>query len=56
MKIGIITAMPEETGAIVRALQPTQKMRMGGLVVQQAHASGHELSSIHEASFAHVFY
>ena len=43
MKIGIITAMPEETQAIIRALKQTQKMRMGGLAVQQAHVGEHEL-------------
>jgi len=46
MKIGIITAMPAETRAITRALQHTQKMRMGGLVVHQAHVSGHELTIV----------
>jgi len=43
MKIGIITAMPEETGAIVRALKQTQKMQMGGLAVQRAQVFGHEI-------------
>lgn len=43
MKIGIITAMPEETGALVRALRLTEKTRMGGRAVHQAQLSGHEL-------------
>ena len=46
MKIGIITAMPGETRAITRALPHTQKMRMGGLAVQQAQVSGHELTIV----------
>ncbi len=43
MKIGIITAMPEETQAIVRALQHAQKIRTGGLTVYQAQLCGHEI-------------
>ena len=46
MKIGIITAMPEETGAIVRALKLTHTMRMGDLAVRKAHVSGHELTVV----------
>jgi len=43
MKIGIITAMPEETGAIIRILQQVQKIRVGGLPVHRAQLSGHEI-------------
>jgi adenosylhomocysteine nucleosidase len=43
MKIGIITAMPKETGAIVRALQQTQKIRSGGRTLHHAQFSGHEI-------------
>jgi len=43
MKIGIITAMPGETRAIVRALGNTQKTSMEGLAVHHAQFSGHEL-------------
>lgn len=46
MKIGIITAMPEETQAIVRALGQAQTKCMGDLDVRQAHVSGHELSIV----------
>jgi len=43
MKIGIITAMPGETRAIVRALGNTQKTSKEGLAVHHAQFSGHEL-------------
>jgi adenosylhomocysteine nucleosidase len=43
MKIGIITAMPEETHAIVRALQHAQKIRTGELTMYQAQLCGHEI-------------
>ena len=43
MKIGIITAMPEETQAIIRALPHTQKIRFGGAVLYHALFSGHEI-------------
>jgi adenosylhomocysteine nucleosidase len=43
MKIGIITAMPEETGAIIRGLQHTQKIRTGGRTLHHARLSGHEI-------------
>jgi adenosylhomocysteine nucleosidase len=43
MKIGIITAMPEETRAIVGALARTQKTRLGSLVVRQARVAGKEI-------------
>ena len=43
MKIGIITAMPEETGAIIRALHQTQKNRTGGRTLLHAQFSGHEI-------------
>lgn len=43
MKIGIITAMPEETAAIVRAVQQIRKIRSGQLIVRQARIAGHEI-------------
>jgi adenosylhomocysteine nucleosidase len=43
MKIGIITAMPEETQAIVRALQHAQKIQTGELTVYQGQRCGHEI-------------
>ena len=43
MKISIITAMPEETQAIVRALQHAQKIKTGELTVYQAQRCGHEI-------------
>jgi adenosylhomocysteine nucleosidase len=43
MKIGIITAMPEETRAIIRALHQTQKIRTGGRTLHHAQLSGHEI-------------
>jgi adenosylhomocysteine nucleosidase len=43
MKIGIITAMPEETRAIVGALARTQKTRLGSLVARQARVAGKEI-------------
>jgi adenosylhomocysteine nucleosidase len=43
MKIGIITAMPGETGAIIRALQRTQKIRVGGRKLHKAQHLGHEI-------------
>jgi adenosylhomocysteine nucleosidase len=43
MKIGIITAMSEETQAIVRALQHAQKIRTGGRTMYQAQLCGHEI-------------
>lgn len=46
MKIGIITAMPEETRAIVRLLGQAQKFRMGGLAAHHAQLSGHELTVV----------
>jgi adenosylhomocysteine nucleosidase len=46
MKIGIITAMPEETRAVVRVLQPAGRLRIGDLVVQQGHISGHEVTVV----------
>jgi len=46
MKIVIITAMPEETHAIVRVLQRPAKMRMGDLTVQQALVSGHVVTVV----------
>jgi adenosylhomocysteine nucleosidase len=46
MKIGIITAMPEETGAILRISGKTQKIQVGGRAVHQAQVAGHELTVI----------
>jgi nucleoside phosphorylase len=46
MKISIITAMPEESGAVIRALQPAHKIRVGALVAQQAHVNGHEVTVV----------
>jgi adenosylhomocysteine nucleosidase len=43
MKIGIITAMPEETRAIVRALKQTRIKRVDGRRVHHAQFSGHEI-------------
>lgn len=43
MKIGIITAMPEETQAVVRALGGTKKKLAGRLSVQQGRLAGHEI-------------
>lgn len=44
MKIGIITAMPEETHAIVRPLRHAQKIRTGGRTVYRAQFSGNEIA------------
>jgi adenosylhomocysteine nucleosidase len=46
MRIGIITAMPEETGAIVRALGQIRKNQGGTYAVRQAQVAGHELTVI----------
>lgn len=43
MKIGIITAMPEETQAIVGALLHAQKNLAGGRTVYRGQLSGHEI-------------
>jgi len=43
MKIGIITAMPEETQAIIRALPYTQKIRTDGGIRHHALLAGHEV-------------
>ena len=43
MKIGIITAMPGETQAIVRALQHAEKNRVGECVVYRSQSSRHEI-------------
>ncbi|MBK5273674.1 MAG: hypothetical protein JJE30_01300 [Desulfuromonadales bacterium] len=43
MRIGIITAMPEETGAVVRAVGDTKKVQGAGLCLRQGTASGHEI-------------
>lgn len=46
MKIGIITAMPEETLAIVRTLRHTQKKRPGGQTVYSGQLFGHDVTII----------
>lgn len=46
MKIGIITAMPEENGAVIRAIQPAQKIRVGDLAAQQGRVNGHEVTVV----------
>jgi adenosylhomocysteine nucleosidase len=43
MKIGIITAMPEETAAIIRALGQTQKKKSNGCTLYHAQIAGHEI-------------
>ena len=43
MKIGIITAMPEETQAIIRALPHVQKKQLGWRMLHHAQLSGHEI-------------
>jgi adenosylhomocysteine nucleosidase len=46
MKIAIITAMPEETRAIIRVLGRMNKMRMGHQVVYQGRTASHDLTVI----------
>jgi adenosylhomocysteine nucleosidase len=43
MKIGIITAMPGESQAIIRALQHAKKIRTGERTMYQAQFRGHEI-------------
>lgn len=43
MKIGIITAMPEETQSVVRALAGAKKALIGRLAVQQGNLAGHDV-------------
>ncbi|MBL0225236.1 MAG: hypothetical protein IPQ16_06540 [Geobacteraceae bacterium] len=43
MKIGIITAMPEETAAIIRTLQQVRKIRPDGRTLHLAQFYGHEI-------------
>lgn len=43
MKIGIITAMPEETQAVCRASGGVTKTLIGTLVVRQVAVAGHEI-------------
>lgn len=43
MKIGIITAMPEETRAVIRALPKAQKTRPAGAIRYHARFGGHEI-------------
>jgi len=43
MKIGIITAMPEETRAVVRAIGGTRKVQIGKLAVWRGQFAGHDV-------------
>lgn len=43
MRIGIITAMPEETRAVVRAVNGAEKTLINGFVVLQGSFAGHEV-------------
>jgi adenosylhomocysteine nucleosidase len=43
MRIGIITAMPEETRSVVRAVGETKKTRTGGLCRWSGVVAGHEI-------------
>ena len=43
MKIGIITAMPEETRSVVRAVGTAKKTLIGRLAVQHGYLAGHEI-------------
>jgi adenosylhomocysteine nucleosidase len=43
MKIGIITAMTEETQAVVRAIGGARKVQIGRLLVQQGSLAGHDI-------------
>jgi adenosylhomocysteine nucleosidase len=43
MKIGIITAMPEETAAVTRALGQTQKKKSNNCTLYHAQVAGHEI-------------
>ena len=43
MRIGIITAMPEETGAIDRAIGGAKKALIGTLAVRQGALAGHDV-------------
>jgi adenosylhomocysteine nucleosidase len=43
MKIGIITAMPEETGALLKRLGPAKKITCGNLATYFCDWSGHKI-------------
>jgi adenosylhomocysteine nucleosidase len=43
MKIGIITAMPEETQAVARAIGGAKKVQIGNLDLQQGSLAGHAI-------------
>ncbi len=43
MKIGIITAMPEETRSVVLALGDTKKLLIGGRCLRQGYVAEHEI-------------
>ena len=43
MKIGIITAMPEETQSIVRSVGDTQKTLTNGFCLRRGSVAGHEI-------------
>jgi adenosylhomocysteine nucleosidase len=43
MKIGIITAMPEETQAVARTIGGSKKVKIGWLAVQQGQLTGHDI-------------
>lgn len=43
MKIGIITAMPEETQSVIRAIAGARKAQIGGLAVRHGSLAGHEI-------------
>jgi adenosylhomocysteine nucleosidase len=43
MKIGIITAMPEETQAVIRAIGGGSRMQFGKLIVQKGSLAGHDI-------------
>src|SRR5512133_3362719 len=43
MKIGIITAMPEETRSVVRAIGGAKKALVNGLDVRHGSRAGHEI-------------
>jgi len=43
MKIGIITAMPEETQAAIRAIGGARKVQIGKITVQRGSLAGHDI-------------
>jgi adenosylhomocysteine nucleosidase len=44
MKIGLITAMPEETGALLKLLGPAKRGTCGNLTTHRFECSGHEIT------------